>query len=494
MKRALILFFTLILLVHVVKADLPRIYHSEDIDVNSTNLSSFCDFVFLNPPKAVFMQNSKFIANFPKTDIYESAIPEGVLTKSYGVIRDAYFKLFPVNCIKAGNSYITNGTARVAYLLDYRIRLPPDKTASYPKHYYRLVSTRVKVEMLNETFRSCRGIAETGANVVKARATITAIVLEKIVRKHEECRTVCDSNKSWYCWEKCDVWYTTSYKTHTYMLVLKDKLRFEKPKPSVVYELIENGKPLQYYVQLSDVVSTIICGKCDVEGIKYVATYAKIKNYKLCSETGCRIFKLKEPYFEVVQIPSYYLIATCPCAVDYTPAKVGIPNFKLDSKLKLIKDILIKTNGEIKLLDVFGKPMPFKLKKKTLDRPVVRIFKKKVGNTWFVEMNITYGGKRYSGPVYLTFPNREAILYAKYGHLTFRTNSSLSYFIPSNLPKDWWNNSTIVFCDNGYGKINLIPNKLLAFYEFVLIASAVLPFVAFYKVLEWAFKDENDYI
>ncbi len=494
MRKALILLLIFVLLIHSVKADLPRIYHSEDVDVNSTNLSQFCDFVFLSPPKLVFMQNSKFIANFPKTDVWKSAIPIGVATKSYGVIRDAYFKLFPVNCVKVGRYYVKNGTAKVAFLLDYRIHLPPDETAGYPKYFYKLLFTRVRVQILNRTFRSCRGFVETGSNVVKARATITAVVLEKIVRKHEECKTVCDSNRSWYCWDECDVWYTTSYLTHTYRLVLKDELDFERPTASVVYELVEGGKPVQYYVKPSNVVSTITCGNCGVEGIKYIATYAAIKNYELCSEGGCKIFKLKEPYFEVVQIPSYCLIATCPCAVDYEFAKVEIPNFKLDTKLKLVNGILVRCNGKIRLLNVFGKPTPLRVKRKMLARPEVKVLKEKLKNNWSVRMEITYAGKKYSGPVYLSFPDKEVVMYAKDGLLTFRTNSSLSYFIPSNLPKNWWNNSTVVFCDAGYGRIDLVSKKLLAFYEFALIASAALPFVVFYKVLEWAFRDENEYI
>ena len=113
--------------------------------------------------------------------------------------------------------------------VDYRIQLPKDKTASYPKHYYSLEKTSVSVEIRSKSVKygaSKKGTVDIYVSGdIRAVAAIKATIKEKIVEKHKVCdRTCYNINNTTICNETCTTYLTEHYNTLKYSLTVEDVL------------------------------------------------------------------------------------------------------------------------------------------------------------------------------------------------------------------------------------------------------------------------------
>ncbi len=505
-----------------VKADLSRIYQSDDVDLPAKNISTtspeqlakYYDFVFLRIPEKIGEQNRRFIADFPFTNVWSSAVPKGVRPASNGVIRDAYIKLVPISgFVKVGNSFSANKTAVVGYIADYRIQLPPDVTAGYPKHYYSLVRTSVEVKI------SSGGCVKEGASLrgtvclkvegdIWGIARITAVVKETIKEKHRECYTDCHTeNGTTTCETWCETYIYTYHRYHTYELTVKDEIKIVKPGLTEVFELMKDGHPLEYCIRPGITVARIIddSGTVVLDGLRYLTTYRIIKQAVIydtvgkSSSTSPRTVDLKEPAYVVAAVPSYDLLPLPACTIESVKTKKGaveVPNFKSDAPLFDVENICIMYPKNVTLVDFFGNPVRVDLHVKRLVKPKVSVDVKSRKGKYRILMHITYAGLKYTGPVFVTLGTKTYEFNASAGTLDFTVNSSgmVNYYIPSNLPKNWYETSTNIFSSDVRGSfyVGKASPYLLPLYELGIVVAGIFPFILFAYVLRRVFTEEEE--
>lgn len=557
----LTLMLMLPLLIHPATADLPRTYQSDDVDrsgsmTNTSDPAEYYDFVFPYIPSVVEEQNRRFIQSFPQTDEWASAVPSGVSTRSSGVIKDAYIKLIPVKgLVKVDSGFAANKSVTVGYLLDYRVQLPPDKTGSYPKHYYYLESHSAEVTITGKNTKRGGGerdvvdIEVEGRDSVRATATIKVVVKEKIIEKHTHCERDCDSNGQ--CTVSCHTYYITKYRHHTYTLTVEDSLRIVNSKPVQIYTLLRE-KPVKQCIFLNDGVASLAWAPSSgsgssggstpppsstltpaVKGLRYYTTYRVITDayiHKTAGKSGYAgsdHVSLDEPAYFIASIPSFSILPISAWIEkeEVRNATVSVPNFKSEIKPFDVVMMCVRAGGSggvsgstslgnlspgnlsLIPLDIFGNPVKTIQHVKKLVKPSVNVtVEAKPGHKpgekeYTVKMFITYNNNTstYTGPVYISFRAKTFTINATDGYLEFTVNESgtVNYFIPSTIPDDWYNASEDVFMDSLHGSfyVGKIQPFMLPIYEFVIVAAAVAPLAILYYVLKRLLVvEEEEYI
>lgn len=504
-------------------ADLSRLYQSDDFDqqiqgtvkLNSTeDLAKYYDIVFVNVPKAISEQNRRFVDSFPSTDDWKSAVPKGTATKSTDVIKDAYILLVPIKgLVKVGSKYAADEKATVGYIVDYRIQLPKDKTASYPKHYYSLEKTSVSVEIRSKSVKygaSKKGTVDIYVSGdIRAVAAIKATIKEKIVEKHKVCdRTCYNINNTTICNETCTTYLTEHYNTLRYSLTVEDVLEILKPSKACLYVLYKDSVPLMYCLVPNEVASSVAGadGLHVLDGLQYVASYravTKAKLYKTVDKTksGYSEIRLSEPEYIVAAAGSYdvLLVYGWIRSIDSEKRSVAIPNFKPEAEPRRIKAVCFEYSGDPVVRDFFGNPVNVERIAKKVVAPKVDVDVKEKDGTYSVKMLISYDGRPYNGPVSVSYSGSAAVLQASNGVVEFEVNASgtVNYVIPTNLPEMWYGAGETVFVDGCVGSfyVGKIHPYLLPFYQFVVLLAATAPLILLYFLMKKIFTgDEEEYI
>lgn len=498
------------------RADLPLLYRSDDADLplpQSLNLSDltaeelarYFDAVFPEVPEKVFQQNVRFVSSFPATDVWESAVPEGVQVSSSGVIRDAYVKLIPVNLVKTDGGFLSGKIAKVGFVADYRVELPPDRTSSYPKHYYSLVSHDMTVRINGKSFDTSKGVVTLSGSVdrVVAEASIRAVVREKIVDLETDCWV--EDNET-----VCDTYEVTTYRTHRYSLTVKDSIEIlngNEQEVTGIYTLVscyngtENCKVQEHWILPGSTVAAVGDGNGStlIGGLKEVASFRWIDAAEVKGKGGSRSVELDEPAYTLLLTPGRdVLVYDASCRVPYMdarPANQDIPNFRPEGGLYSVKSFRLVCGKSAVPLDIFGNELPYESTVKYLVEPVVDVEKQELPGGWEITMKISYGNVKYSGTVQVNTPSGVLFANVTNGVASFTMNGSgrVSYFIPSDLPEDWYNSDETYFfmATQGGFQAGRIPFSL-PFYEFVLLLAAITPFLLAYVALRWVFSGEDE--
>jgi len=255
--QILLCFLLVILVINPALTNLPRAYQSDDVDVNGTTnstdineIAKYTDIIFLKYPLAVSEQNRRFISSFPSTSDYECIVPEGVSTKSKGVIRDAYIKLIPISGLvrTPSGKYYADDKVVVGYVADYRIVLPPDDDEGDVRYYYPLQSTSVTVLVDGRTENGKKDVLTLkSSGDIRAVALITAVIN---VRKEVDVEVTVNGTT-----------YIETYVydyTEKYILSVEDVIPVVQHRRSVkVYELRDESGTIEYWILLHSGVSEI---------------------------------------------------------------------------------------------------------------------------------------------------------------------------------------------------------------------------------------------
>lgn len=524
--RFLMLFLATAVIVYTIptaSADLQIIYQSDDKDEkapsNVSNLSledlaKYYDYAFNIPPlREVAEQNLRALNAFPLKGNDESAVPYGTPTKSKGVIKDAYIKLIPIDgLIKTPNGFYPDKVARVGYLVDYRIQLPPDVTDHYPKHYYSVNKESVKVIIKSgdqkKVSQSKRDVVKLKiGDSVKAEATISVTIKETIIELHTSCETECDENGN--CTTHCHTYEVRYTEYHDYSLTVSDIIPIYRPKePAKIYQLLKNGNPCEYWIIPNDMSTYISTGSTViVNGLHSFTTYRVIKQVTYKTSRGSSTSTLDDPFYYLAVLPSYDIIPrmwTCTILNESCEVKTVdyIPNFKPLSQLKDCKSIRIMWNNNITLLDPFGNPIKTERIVKKLVPVEIKFstLKYEGKNAYLVKGYASYDNIPYNGPIYITYRGQLHTINVTNGEFTILLNGSgtLSYKIPRNLPNDWYLSPQSSFPDETVGTYEIGKEDwyTLGWWTFVILLSTALPFyVAYYLFRKYYLEEEGeDYI
>ena len=473
-----------ILVINPALADLPRAYQSDDVDVNGTTnstdineIAKYTDIIFLKYPSAVSEQNKKFISSFPSTSDYKSIVPEGVPTKSKGIIRDAYIKLIPISGLVRTplGKYYADDEVVVGYVADYRIVLPPNDDEGDVRYYYSLKGTSITVSVDGRTGNGKKDVLTLKpSGDIRAVAVITAVVN---VRKEVDVEVTVNGTR-----------YIETYVynyTEKYSLSVEDVIPVEPHRQSVdVYELRDENGTREYWILLHSGVSGIKSNDTVVvSGLSSFITYRSIKNAVKIGEGFRAQVSLSEPAYEIVVLPSYELYSHT-AVLDRDSVKADV---KLDENIKLgnlyeIKAIRIGFNKNIEVVDVFGKTLPQKRYVKYYLKPNVSIRIEKTEKSYEIWMNISANNTPYNGPVYLSIGSQSLTLNTTNGMVYFETErgyKKVGYSIPSTLPDRWYESSKKLFFNSVSGSFTLgKPDPLhVSIYKLIFWVVVVLPLI-----------------
>ena len=476
-------------------ADLQRCYQSDDVDevgtVNSTDLNEiarYTDILFFDIPSAISEQNEQFVNSFPDTSVHESIIPEGASAGSSGVIKDAYIKLIPVSGFvrTLNGKYLTDDVVRVGYIVDYRIELPPDKTERYPKHYYSLQNSEVRVRINSWEGYSKKDIIELtpADDRIRATAIFEAVVKETVkdeVRVNNSTRIV-----------------TYSY-THSYSLTRQDTLPIEHEQGVAVYELRDESGTIEYWVLPNSYSMAIQSGENKiVSGLNSVLTYRAVKTVTKCSESGCISSTLYEPAYDALIVPSYELLSSAVLiARDSADVNLGLSkNFKV-GRLFEIKALRIGFTEDIQVVDVFGRELDQDKQVKYYLKPVANVEVDKTEGGYEVRLLFYANKTPYNGPVYLTVGANTATINVTNGSVSFDVSkryTRIGYSTASTLPDRWHESNETVFFDSVSGSFIVgKPDSLtVSAYRLIYIGIGALPFICVYFLLRWILKPEEE--
>jgi len=498
----ILLSFLLILVINPALTDLPRAYQSDDVDINGTTnstdineIAKYTDIIFLKYPLAVSEQNRRFISLFPSTSDYECIVPEGVSTKSKGVIRDAYIKLIPIRGLvrTPSGKYYADDEVVVGYVADYRIVLPPDDDEGDIRYYYSLQSTSITVSVDGRTGNGKKDVLTLKpSGDIKTVALITAVVN---VRKEVDVEVTVNG--------------TTYIETYVYNYTEKYSLRVEDVIPVLqhrqsvdVYELRDENGTIEYWILLHSGVSEIRSNNSIVVGgLSSFITYRSIKNAVKVGEGFKAQISLSEPAYEIIVLPSYELYSHA-AILDKDSVKADV---KLGDNIKLgnlyeIKAIRVGFDRDIEVIDVFGKTLPKKRYVRYYLKPNVSIRIEKTEKSYKVWMNVSANSTPYNGPVYLSIGSQSLTLNATNGMVYFETErgyKKVGYSIPSTLPNNWHESGKTVFFKSVSGSFTLgKPDPLLiSVYKMVIWIIVILPFILLYFLAKWLlYKEEEDVI
>ena len=515
---ATVLLIPLTMLVVPVAADLPRIYQSDDVDRVSGNITTddaneiarYVDFVFPAIPRAIEEQNRRFLESFPLTDDWSSAMPAGVRTKSGDVIKDAYVLLVPVKGFVRlfDGRYLADNEVVVGYVCDYRVQLPPDRTGDYPKHYYYLQSSEVRVTVNSADVKESRSkrdiLSLTVGGDITAVAEITVVVKEVVKDLHTSCSTTCDEEGN--CNTSCHTYVVTYEKYHRYALTVSDRINVKKPSTGVVYTLIDDGRPREHWIFPQPEAAYVADdgGNAIVTGLMYYTSYRMIKECELhktagkAGEPATKRASLKEPCYVIAALPS------CGIAVlkessfilqtDAENASVkGVPNFAYNDNLSHVEALRLKFSGNVTLRDPFGNELPCRREYRLIVTPSVDIDVKCGETTCRVLMRVSSDGYLYSGPVFLSCGAKSLTLNVTGGNAEFSVERGyiVDYRIPTNLPDRWYRFGG-PYVNERFGSFETgTPSYVLPWYEFLVLLAAAVPFIVLFFILRREGEDEE---
>ena len=525
----IIFILSLLFLPAVVKADLPRVYQSDDVDKSGNTSSAdlniiaeYVDFVFPVPPPEIAEQNRKFIDNFPSTNDLVSAVPEGVETESRGVIKDAYVLLVPVKgFVKLPDGeYLADKTGVVGYVCDYRVQLPPDKTDSYPKHYYYIQNSDVKVTVESKDVKTSNSKKDIFTLAVegdiKVVAEIKVVVKEVVEELHTSCSTTCDDEGN--CETHCHSYVVTYTNYHTYTLTVKDTIHVKGPDVSKIYSLIRDGEPVEHWIFPSEDVAYIADdnGKPIVTELMCYTTYKVVKEYTKHETVGksgsakISTAYLAEPCYTTIALPSYG-ISIPRGLVKQTDMKnetVSLSNFKpyLQSycQPKRVEAVRLVFTGNITVCDPFGNELPCSRAVRVITTPVVEVAKECNDTSCSVTMRVfgESGDKTdkkipYTGQACVSWGAKTETFNVTDGVLTFTVKRGyvVNYHLFPVLPDRWYSYDGPFFTEK-YGSFETGPSSyMLSWYEFGILLAGAVPLIAMYCVYRWVFSgDEEEYI